>query len=117
MMPDPSPDTPSVCPTGDPTCPCPDGDACHYEAVDDTSAMTPPSPSVCPTGDGVRVDVVSAIHQFYGADDSDDQFNDWAEDLATEILSVMHATPAAPGSSSPDVAALAERLRDDALED
>lgn len=23
-----------MCPHGDPTCPCPDGDACHYEGAD-----------------------------------------------------------------------------------
>jgi len=79
-------------------------------------AESPDTPNVCPTSDGVHVDVVSAIHQFCNADWSGDDFNDWAEDLATEILSVMPATPAAPGSSSPDVAALAERLRDDGLQ-
>lgn len=25
------PPTPAACPHGDPTCPCPDGDVCHYE--------------------------------------------------------------------------------------
>lgn len=34
-----------ICPHGDPTCPCPDGDVCHYEddPVTGTTAMTPPS--------------------------------------------------------------------------
>ncbi len=35
------PDT--ECPYGDPTCPCPDGDACHYVADADTPAMHPPT--------------------------------------------------------------------------
>lgn len=30
-----------VCSHGDPTCPCQDGDVCHYEATEDTPAMTP----------------------------------------------------------------------------
>jgi hypothetical protein len=31
----------AACPHGDPTCPCPDGAACHYEGVD---AMVCPNP-------------------------------------------------------------------------
>jgi hypothetical protein len=31
----------TICPHGDPTCPCPDGDACHYE---DADAMVCPNP-------------------------------------------------------------------------
>ncbi len=30
----------NVCPYGDPHCPCPDGDPCHYEGDD---PMTPPT--------------------------------------------------------------------------
>ena len=36
------PETPVGCPYGDPGCPCPDGDVCHYVATDDTPAMKPP---------------------------------------------------------------------------
>jgi hypothetical protein len=35
-------DPPKVCAFGDPTCPCQDGDLCHYVADEDTPAMTPP---------------------------------------------------------------------------
>lgn len=31
-----------TCPYGDPTCPCQDGDPCHYEPFEDTPAITPP---------------------------------------------------------------------------
>ncbi len=30
------------CPFGDPYCPCPDGDACHYVDLPGSPAMTPP---------------------------------------------------------------------------
>lgn len=30
------------CSFGDPTCPCQDGDVCHYVATEDTPAMAPP---------------------------------------------------------------------------
>ena len=32
------------CSYGDPSCPCQDGDPCHYEDTADTTAMTPPRP-------------------------------------------------------------------------
>jgi hypothetical protein len=31
-----------VCPSGDKLCPCPDGDACHYEDVGTSKAMPKP---------------------------------------------------------------------------
>jgi hypothetical protein len=43
----PPPERP--CPHGDPTCPCQDGDLCHYEADHDTPAMTCTSPD-CTAG-------------------------------------------------------------------
>lgn len=33
-----------VCKFGDPTCPCPDGLACHYVDLPDSPAMDPPDP-------------------------------------------------------------------------
>lgn len=36
--------TERVCPYGDPTCPCQDGDPCHYEDLPGSPAMTPPEP-------------------------------------------------------------------------
>lgn len=32
----------AVCPHGDTTCPCPDGDACHYEGSDASVCPNPP---------------------------------------------------------------------------
>lgn len=32
----------AICPHGDPTCPCPDGDACHYEGFDAMICPNPP---------------------------------------------------------------------------
>lgn len=33
-----------MCPHGDPTCPCPDGDTCHYEWTPDVEPMFCPNP-------------------------------------------------------------------------
>jgi hypothetical protein len=30
------------CPHGDPLCPCPDGDPCHYEGLDPMACPNPP---------------------------------------------------------------------------
>ncbi|GAC1521630.1 MAG: hypothetical protein NVS3B1_06050 [Marmoricola sp.] len=38
------------CPHGDVTCPCQDGDPCHYEALPDSPAWTPPSEAVAIKG-------------------------------------------------------------------
>lgn len=37
-----------MCPHGDPTCPCPDGDVCHYVA-DPGCPGTGADPMPCPT--------------------------------------------------------------------
>jgi hypothetical protein len=34
-----------ICPFGDPLCPCPDGDPCHYVDLPGSPAMRPPPPS------------------------------------------------------------------------
>lgn len=50
----------TVCLFGDPTCPCQDGDACHYVDLPGSPAMTPPGRSTLlgiPEGaTGVRFD-------------------------------------------------------------
>lgn len=42
----------SICPHGDPFCPCPDGLACHYEG-DSTSSDPAVRPMPCPSMPGV----------------------------------------------------------------
>lgn len=34
-----SPKDQALCPYGDPTCPCQDGDACHYEPIEGTDGL------------------------------------------------------------------------------
>lgn len=38
-----------TCIHGDPTCPCQDGDACHYEACPDAPTESGKNPMRCPT--------------------------------------------------------------------
>lgn len=38
----------SACPYGDPTCPCPDGLACHYQDSHGTPAMRPSRDTTAP---------------------------------------------------------------------
>lgn len=58
------PAEPKTCPYGDPYCPCPDGDACHYEW--DYERKTPPMPHPKhqrrrPLGECAYCDIMDAI--------------------------------------------------------
>jgi hypothetical protein len=44
-----------VCPHGDPTCPCPDGDSCHYEGTDAFTCPNRPWPVHTEMIDGIEV--------------------------------------------------------------
>jgi hypothetical protein len=51
----PGAETPA-CPFGDPTCPCQDGDVCHYvnDPLSETMAMTPPAGAETPGQPALR---------------------------------------------------------------
>lgn len=49
----------TACVHGDPTCPCIDGDGCHYEAAPDAPTESGKKPLHCPTTGIVGCEVCS----------------------------------------------------------
>lgn len=51
------------CSYGDPSCPCQDGDPCHYEDTADTTAMTPPRPEQPQARAAALAEAMSVVEQ------------------------------------------------------
>jgi hypothetical protein len=81
------------CPHGDPTCPCPDGDWCHYEddPATGTKAMRCPTPGHCDAG--ISEQDRQRWHELADAEESVRELSRELAELRAKIAALCEPSP------------------------